>query len=89
VQVSDLRPDERVRVRPGDSVPVDGRVLEGTSAVNEALVTGEPLPVDNPLVRRSSAARSTRPARCWWKSPAWARNPFWRRWRGTLRPRER
>jgi heavy metal translocating P-type ATPase len=35
---------DRVRVRPGESIPVDGTVIEGVSAVNEALVTGEPIP---------------------------------------------
>jgi len=34
----------RVRVRPGESIPVDGMVIDGVSAVNEALVTGEPIP---------------------------------------------
>ena len=37
---------DRLRVRPGDSVPVDGIVVEGQSAVDEALLTGEPLPVE-------------------------------------------
>ena len=35
-----------VRIRPGERIPVDGRVIEGRSAVNEALVTGEPLPAE-------------------------------------------
>jgi Cu+-exporting ATPase len=38
--------DDRLRVRPGDAVPVDGRVIEGKSAVDEAMVTGESLPVE-------------------------------------------
>ena len=39
-------PGDRLRVRPGDRVPVDGEVLEGASAVDEAMVTGEALPVE-------------------------------------------
>src|SRR5262249_9571222 len=41
IQVGDTR-----RVRPGERVPADGRVLEGRSSVNRALVTGEPIPQD-------------------------------------------
>ncbi|MBX5460079.1 MAG: heavy metal translocating P-type ATPase [Steroidobacteraceae bacterium] len=37
---------DRVRVRPGEKVPVDGRILEGESSVDESMLTGEPLPVD-------------------------------------------
>jgi Cu+-exporting ATPase len=41
-----LRPGDRLRVRPGERVPVDGVVLEGASAVDESMVTGEPIPVE-------------------------------------------
>jgi Cu+-exporting ATPase len=39
-------PGDKLRVRPGDTVPVDGVVVEGASAVDEQLLTGEPLPVE-------------------------------------------
>jgi Cu2+-exporting ATPase len=45
VSIADLRPGDRVRVRPGETVPTDGRVLEGASTVDESLVTGESLPL--------------------------------------------
>lgn len=41
---TELRPDDLVRIRPGDRIPVDGRVAAGASAVNEATITGEALP---------------------------------------------
>ncbi|BDG61163.1 copper-translocating P-type ATPase [Caldinitratiruptor microaerophilus] len=46
VAVGDLHPGDRVRIRPGERIPVDGVVVQGTSAVDQQLVTGEPLPVD-------------------------------------------
>lgn len=42
----DLKPGDIVRVRPGDNIPADGRVLTGMSTVNQANITGESLPVD-------------------------------------------
>ncbi len=44
IPIAEVRKDDLVRVRPGEQVPVDGVVVEGASAVNESLVTGEPLP---------------------------------------------
>jgi Cd2+/Zn2+-exporting ATPase len=46
VEAKDLRPGDVVRVRPGDNIPADGRILRGASTVNQASITGESLPVD-------------------------------------------
>ena len=46
VPIAEVRAGDLVRVRPGEQVPVDGEIVEGSSAVNESLVTGEPLPKD-------------------------------------------
>ncbi|HEX6595287.1 MAG TPA: heavy metal translocating P-type ATPase, partial [Acidimicrobiales bacterium] len=46
VPVSQVRVGDLVRVRPGEKVPVDGEVLEGASAVDESMLTGESVPVD-------------------------------------------
>jgi P-type Cu2+ transporter len=45
VQVSALVEGERILIRPGEQVPIDGEVIEGTSSVNEAFLTGESHPV--------------------------------------------
>jgi len=44
VPLEDVRVGDLVRVRPGERVPVDGRVTEGESAVDESMLTGEPIP---------------------------------------------
>jgi Cu+-exporting ATPase len=46
VALDAVRPGDRLRVRPGERVPVDGVVVEGASAVDESMVTGEPIPVE-------------------------------------------
>jgi Cu+-exporting ATPase len=45
IPVDQIKVGDRLRLRPGDGVPVDGAVLEGDSAVDEAMVTGEAMPV--------------------------------------------
>ncbi len=46
VPVSDILPDDVVVVRPGDRIPVDGRVISGRSSVDQSPITGESLPAD-------------------------------------------
>ncbi|OLD64496.1 MAG: copper-translocating P-type ATPase [Acidobacteria bacterium 13_1_40CM_2_68_5] len=46
VPLDSVRPGDRLRVRPGEKVPVDGVVLEGHSSVDESMMTGEPIPVE-------------------------------------------
>ncbi len=46
VDVATLKPGDSFTVRPGDAIAVDGRVLEGASAVNESMLTGEAMPVE-------------------------------------------
>jgi Cu+-exporting ATPase len=45
IPLEQVKPGDRLRIRPGEKVPVDGVVLEGSSAVDESMVTGEPIPV--------------------------------------------
>ncbi len=46
VSIDDIRKGDRLRVRPGEKVPVDGIVDEGHSAVDESMITGEPIPAE-------------------------------------------
>ena len=44
VSLDDLRPGDRLRVRPGEKVPVDGEISDGRSTIDESMITGEPIP---------------------------------------------
>lgn len=46
VVVSELKPGDRIRIHPGEKIPVDGMIIEGASAIDEAMLTGESLPVE-------------------------------------------
>ena len=56
VAIADVQKGDVFVVRPGENIPVDGVVLEGTSAVNESALTGESIPVDKAVGNKVSAA---------------------------------
>jgi Cu+-exporting ATPase len=55
VPLEQVQPGHRLRVRPGEKIPVDGVVEEGSSAVDESMLTGEPVPVEKAPGERVTA----------------------------------
>jgi Cu+-exporting ATPase len=55
VPADSLRPHDRVRILPGEKLPSDGEIVEGWSAVDESMMTGEPLPVEKSVGAMVSA----------------------------------
>lgn len=46
ISVEDIKQGDRLRVKPGDKIPVDGKIVQGEASIDEAMITGEPIPVD-------------------------------------------
>lgn len=46
VPVTELKPDDRVLVKPGEKIPIDGQIIEGTTSVDQSMLTGESQPVE-------------------------------------------
>jgi Cu+-exporting ATPase len=55
VLIATVAPGDRLRVRPGEKIPVDGAVVEGASAVDESMLSGEPMPAEKTAGSRVSA----------------------------------
>ena len=56
VPLGQVHPGDRLRVRPGEKIPVDGTVIEGTSSVDEAMISGEAIPVEKEAGSRVTGA---------------------------------
>jgi Cu+-exporting ATPase len=52
IPLEDVKPGDRLRVRPGEKIPVDGIVLDGSSVVDESMITGESVPVEKTAASR-------------------------------------
>ncbi len=73
IPTSELREGDLVLIRPGTGIPADGTVRDGTSDVNESMITGVSRPVAKEAAHRSSRELSTAPGRCVWTSSALGR----------------
>jgi len=79
VPLEQVKHGDLLRVRPGERIPVDGTIREGASAVDESMVTGEPLPPKRLRATKSPEAHSM-PAEVSSCLPnEWAAKPSWRR----------
>jgi Cu+-exporting ATPase len=46
ISIHDIKKDDLLRVKPGEKIPVDGKITDGESSIDEAMISGEPIPVD-------------------------------------------
>ena len=49
ISIHDINKGDSIRVKPGEKIPVDGRITEGSSTIDESMITGEPIPVDKSI----------------------------------------
>lgn len=49
ISIQDIKKGDLLRVKPGDKVPVDGKITEGESTIDESMISGEPIPVDKKI----------------------------------------
>ncbi len=89
VPIEQVAVGDLVRVRPGEKIPTDGEVLDGASAVDEAMLTGESVPVDKQVAPPLPEPRSTPAVYSPCAPPRSDRIPRWRRSSLKYRPRSR
>jgi len=75
VSIDAIAVGDRLRVRPGEKIPVDGAVLEGRSTIDESMVTGESMPVTKSVGDNVAAGTITSPAPSSCVPPKWAAIP--------------
>jgi len=46
IEIDDIHKGDRLRVRPGEKIPLDGKIVDGKSTIDESMITGEPMPVE-------------------------------------------
>ncbi len=46
IPIEEIKAGDRLRIKPGEKIPVDGKMVEGSASIDEAMITGEPVPVD-------------------------------------------
>ncbi|WP_310557882.1 heavy metal translocating P-type ATPase [Flavobacterium sp.] len=49
ISIHDIKKDDLLRVKPGDKIPVDGKITDGESTIDESMISGEPIPVDKTM----------------------------------------
>lgn len=49
ISIDDIKKGDHLRVKPGEKIPVDGKLIEGESSIDESMITGEPIPADKQL----------------------------------------
>src|SRR5699024_12122831 len=59
VSVESLKPEDRIIVKPGEKIPVDGTILSGQLAIDESMLTGESIPVEKFQDRKSTRLNSS------------------------------
>lgn len=55
ISINEIKRGDLLRIKPGDKIPVDGKIVEGQSSIDESMITGEPIPVDKQVGDKTSS----------------------------------